>query len=72
MDHEDALEAIDNLLWILDEIEEIPAAEDFAGSVREGAEDMRQNIEEWCNVTPAQVEAIENWTAGAMRWQRRD
>ena len=63
---EDALDKLDYLLSILDDIPE--RGWDFAESVRTGATDMKDWIEENAVVTAAQNESIENWTDGAERW----
>jgi len=44
--------------------------EDFAGSVLETLESMAEWIQRNSRVTPKQVDAIQNISAGVARWER--
>ena len=66
MTWEEALYALEILLDDLDEVPE--AGEDFAESVREKAESMKDWIEENEHVTERQLETIENWQVAVSKW----
>jgi hypothetical protein len=63
------IDACDNLLGILDEIE-APAAEDFVFSVRETAESMKETAMQRRFVSQKMINSIDNMTGGASRWIR--
>jgi hypothetical protein len=65
---QDALKQCDTIIELLDDV---PAeGEDFADSVREKTESIRDWIERNKEVTSKQQQALDNMQAGAERWQR--
>jgi hypothetical protein len=62
-------EAVWALEILLDDLDDIPdAGWDFADSVRESAESMKDWIEENEHVTERQLETIENWQVAVSKW----
>ena len=66
-----AIQKCDEIVDLIDE--DVPeSAHDKAGeffeSVREGAVEMQETLEETQEVTPAQRSALENWEAGVRKW----
>lgn len=64
----DALDLCDEILENLDDIP--VAGEEFADSVREGVESVREWIGTHDAVTDKQATALENWAEGVGRWLR--
>jgi len=72
-DWEDALEAIDSLVGMIDDLEEshertYERGLEFFEDVREKAVSMSETITEREEVTERQSEAIAGWTAGVQKW----
>lgn len=63
-----ALESIDESLQLVDEVPE--RGQDFAESVAGKLRSIANKIEESDEVTPGQVQAIENMRGGLERWTR--
>lgn len=68
--HDEAIDLLDELDGLLDEIEDIDAAADFHESVKEKADSMRRWIEDREYATVGQVTALENMIVGCRRWLR--
>jgi hypothetical protein len=68
--HDEAIDLLDELDGLLDDIEDIDAAADFYESVKEKADSMRMWIEDREYATIGQVTALENMIAGCRRWLR--
>ena len=66
MDWEEAAEELEKIIDRAEDLTE--KAEDFAYSVIETAEDMRDWILEHERVTARQLTAIENWDNALSRW----
>lgn len=66
-------EALDQCDRIADLCEQVPErGEDFASSVLEKVESIRDWIEENDHVTEKQLKSLENMEAGVLRWVERD
>ena len=61
-------EALDELLNAIEEISDLEAAEEYRLSIADKHDSMREWYEDHGALTDAQLEAIENMTAGARRW----
>ncbi len=75
MSTEEAFQALDRLLDLIDELEmdhhsKYIRGEEFFESIRGSASDMRETIERLEQVTERQEVAIENWTDGVEKWFR--
>jgi len=68
MDHEEAIEYADEILSDLDNLPE--RAEEFAESVREKVEGMKDWMEEHQAVTEKMVAALQNIRGGVDKWLR--
>jgi hypothetical protein len=68
--HDEAIDLLDELDGLLDDIEGIDAAADFYESVKEKADSMRRWIEDREYATVGQVTALENMIVGCRRWLR--
>ena len=70
---DDALEDIEAILFMIDEIEnEYPRVwdrgEDFLSDVREKVQGVKLSVENTDSVTENMARAIHNWSNGVMNW----
>ena len=69
---EEHLAIIDSIVKNCDiVIDNCPEGEDFASSIKEKAEGIRTNIEEYKNVTFNQQKALGNMYRGIVKWSER-
>lgn len=67
----DVLRAIETANWIIENAEFIPSkGREFADSIAEKAESIRESVVDRDSVSPGQLEALENMEAGLARWLR--
>lgn len=73
IDHEDLVEALDELFEVLDRADEEVESGDgqeFLADVRSDASDMHDRVLKSERATEAQLRAAQNWKAGVEKWLR--
>ncbi len=65
-------ESIDTLIELIEQVEAgpdgPPSRQEFLDSVREGAVDMQERVNDRDQASLAQERAVENWTESVSRW----